>query len=269
MLTRIISAIVAIAVFIGVVYFLPPVCFTLTVAAVMAIAAYEITLGSGIVRNKPLGIISCAFAAIVPLFIGFPMLEKYLFAVAFAGLVLFFCAWLAQYGKVSLVMVLSSFFGGVVLPLLFSMILKIRAVPHGEFWILFPFVAAWMTDTGAYFSGFFFGKHKLCENISPKKTVEGAIGGTVVCIFSLIAFGMIMEKSFGADINITLLAIGALVLSVLAQVGDLSFSIIKREYNIKDYGKLMPGHGGVLDRFDSTMFTIPFSYILLIIGGIL
>ena len=184
--------------------------------------------------------------------------------VAFAT---FFAIWLFNYGKLSLVMVETAFFAGAVIPMIFSVIVRIRMMENGEFMILFPFVAAWMTDTGAYFVGSFLGKHKLCEKISPKKTVEGAVGGVVVCILALIAFAKIMEVNFSMQVEYPLLAIGALVLSVLAQIGDLSFSLIKREYNIKDYGNLFPGHGGVLDRFDSTVFTIPVSFIILVLMG--
>lgn len=265
MLTRIISAIVAIAVFIAVVYFLPPVFFTVAVAIVCAIAAYELTWRSGIVKVRALVFATCVFAAATPFFVSAKGLERYAFALVFITVATMFFIWLLNYGKATLVMVLTSVFAGVLLPIMFSLIIRIRALESGEYWILMPFLAAWMTDTGAYFTGVFLGKHKLCEKISPKKTVEGAIGGVVACIASLLAFVYVM----GADINYISFAIGALVLSVLAQIGDLSFSIIKREYNIKDYGNIMPGHGGVLDRFDSTMFTIPASYILLMIIGLI
>jgi len=91
------------------------------------------------------------------------------------------------------------------------------------------------------------------------------VGGIVTCVVSLVAFAFF----FNLPVNYFSFGVGALVLSLLAQAGDLSFSIIKREYNIKDYGNIMPGHGGVLDRFDSTMFTIPATYILLMIIGVI
>ncbi len=266
MLTRIISAVVAIAIFITVVYFLPPICFTVAVAAVCAIAAYEITWRSGIVKVCALSCVACTFAFVMPFFVADKSLGMYIFVLMFAAVLLLFAVWLFNYGRASLVMVLTSFFAATVLPLMFSLIVRIHAAENGNLWILFPFLAAWMTDTGAYFTGVFLGKHKLCEKISPKKTVEGAIGGVVVCVISLSVYAYAM----GLQVGFPVVFLGAAVLSVIAQIGDLSFSVIKREYNIKDYGNLMPGHGGVLDRFDSTMFTIPASYILLmIIGGIL
>ena len=116
---------------------------------------------------------------------------------------------------------------------------------------LLVFIGAWVTDTFAYFTGVFFGKHKLCEAVSPKKTIEGSIGGTVFCAISFVVFELIM---FGAGMPLWKYAILAgvgLVIAVVSQIGDLCMSLIKRRYGIKDFGKIFPGHGGILDRFDS------------------
>jgi phosphatidate cytidylyltransferase len=112
-----------------------------------------------------------------------------------------------------------------------------------------------MTDIFAYFTGRFLGKHKLIPAVSPKKTVEGAIGGIVFCVGSVALYGFILERFFisGRNANYVVLAISAVFMSVVSQVGDLIMSVIKRHYGIKDYGKLLPGHGGILDRFDSVM----------------
>ena len=265
MRTRIITAVVAIAVFLAVVYFLPSACFAVAVSVVCSVAAFELTCKSGIVTLTPMTAVSCVFAAAAPFLVSVSGFEKYVLVYLFAAVVAFFAVWLFNYGKATLVMVLTSFFAGAILPIMFSFIVRIRALDNGGVLILLPFLAAWMTDTGAYFTGVFLGKHKLCEKISPKKTVEGAIGGIITCVISLVAFAYF----FKLPVNYISFGVGALVLSLLAQAGDLSFSIIKREYNIKDYGNIMPGHGGVLDRFDSTMFTVPATYILLMIIGII
>ena len=121
-----------------------------------------------------------------------------------------------------------------------------------------------MADTGGYFVGRFLGKHKLAPTISPKKTVEGFIGGIVVDIVSLIAAGLIYETWFaGGDIkvNYVLLGIMGAVTAVMGTLGDLSASFIKRSCDVKDFGNIMPGHGGVLDRFDSVMLVAPTVYI--------
>ncbi len=127
--------------------------------------------------------------------------------------------------------------------------------------VFFPlvFVGAWVTDTFAYFTGFFFGKHKLIPSVSPKKTVEGAVGGTLFAILGFVIVGFIYGYSVK---NIIILALIGLVASIVSQFGDLAASLIKRHYGIKDYGKLFPGHGGVLDRFDSILAVASCLYVI-------
>ena len=133
----------------------------------------------------------------------------------------------------------------------------------GGYLYLLVFFGAWVTDTFAYFTGRFFGKHKLNPVISPKKTVEGSVGGIVFCILSFAAFGLVMQ--FGKwhfTVHYPLLLLTGLLCSVVSQVGDLITSLIKREHGVKDYGKIFPGHGGVLDRFDSVLAISPVLLIL-------
>ena len=125
----------------------------------------------------------------------------------------------------------------------------------GQYLYLLIFMGAWVTDIFAYLTGVFFGKHKLIPEVSPKKTVEGSIGGSAFCVISFVIFGLIVDKFFGAEANLLFLALSGLAVSVVAQVGDLIMSVIKRRYGVKDYGKIFPGHGGVLDRFDSVLAT--------------
>ncbi|MBQ9859926.1 MAG: CDP-archaeol synthase [Clostridia bacterium] len=141
----------------------------------------------------------------------------------------------------------------------------------GVEYVLLPLVIAWMSDTGAYFTGVFFGKHKMAPVISPKKTWEGFFGGWVISVASTALYGVICNalrnpiSSFRIDI--VLFAVMAAVLAPLSVVGDLLASIIKRRCGIKDYGNLMPGHGGVMDRFDSVVFIAPLTYIALWLFG--
>lgn len=268
MKTRIIFGLIALAGFLTVIYALPVYCFPFAVAVALAVSAYELTWRSRIVRSKSLTVVACIFAAAAPILIWLITdWERYIIVYVFACFAIVFIIWLLNHGNVSLVMTLTSLLAGAVIPLLFSTIVPIRMVRHGEFLVLFPFMMAWATDTGAYFVGSFLGRHKLCEKISPKKTVEGAIGGMIVCAAFTFGYAKIMETVFSMQVEYVKLIIGALVLSALGQIGDLSFSAIKREYNIKDYGNCIPGHGGALDRLDSTIFTIPASYILLVLMG--
>jgi phosphatidate cytidylyltransferase len=158
----------------------------------------------------------------------------------------------AHKGRMLLVEVFSTFTTVIYILVGFSALSIIRYLPFGEYEFLLAFFTAWGCDIFAYFVGTFIGKHKLIVEVSPKKTVEGAIGG-VVCTFAIIMlYGFLIERFVpGVEANYIALAILGLVLPVVSQIGDLFASLIKREAGIKDYSKLFPGHGGVMDRFDS------------------
>jgi phosphatidate cytidylyltransferase len=130
-------------------------------------------------------------------------------------------------------------------------------IAYGNYLYLLAFICAWITDIFAYFTGRLLGKHKLIPAVSPKKTVEGAIGGIVFCVIATVLFGFVIERFFNnygiTRANYLVLIIAGIFASVVSQTGDLIMSVIKRHYDIKDYGKLFPGHGGMLDRFDSVL----------------
>lgn len=134
-----------------------------------------------------------------------------------------------------------------------SSVVMMREATGGEYYWYFIFIGAWVTDTFAYFTGMLFGKHKLIPNVSPKKTVEGAIGGVIFCIAFFVGYGAILNHFTQYDISLWLLAAAGLLSALVSMIGDLSMSVIKRKYGIKDYGTIFPGHGGVLDRFDSIL----------------
>lgn len=130
--------------------------------------------------------------------------------------------------------------------------------------MIFIVVSTYLTDTAAYFCGYFFGKHKLNERVSPKKTIEGAIGGWLIsCIVSLILGNFIVTEYITMPIIIVL----SIFIPIIAQIGDLTFSLIKRHYDVKDFGSIFPGHGGILDRLDSLFFTLMFYSIVMVIVG--
>ncbi|SES78923.1 phosphatidate cytidylyltransferase [Anaerobranca gottschalkii] len=133
---------------------------------------------------------------------------------------------------------------------------ELRNLDKGIEIVFFLLILTWLTDSGAYFSGWIFGKNKLAPNISPKKTVEGAIGGTILAVVGAIIFHTFFP--LGESYWIILFS---LIGSICAQVGDLFESAIKREYNVKDSGNILPGHGGILDRIDSLLFLIPIAYL--------
>ena len=158
-----------------------------------------------------------------------------------------------------------SLVAGVVLPLLLGALVRIQSWEKGRFFILIPFVMAFLSDTGAYFAGLRFGKNKLAPVISPKKTIEGVIGGVVGAILGMLLFSLILDAFFKLEINYYAALLYGVAGSCAAVFGDLCFSVVKRQTGIKDYGNLIPGHGGILDRFDSMMIVAPLAEILLLL----
>jgi phosphatidate cytidylyltransferase len=153
--------------------------------------------------------------------------------------------------------------------LLMSTVYLIRVSRYGHFFVWLSFIAAWGCDTGAYFTGVTLGKHKLVPKLSPKKTVEGAVGGVVLATLLATGYG-IAVSAFSQTLDTTIIgfcATAGFVGSILSQFGDLTASAIKRHTGIKDYGKIIPGHGGIMDRFDSVLFTAPVIYVVMILMG--
>ena len=152
-----------------------------------------------------------------------------------------------------------SFFGLIYISLFFSSVYLIRSSEGGQFYVWYVVAAAWGSDTFAYYTGMIFGRHQLAPKLSPKKTIEGAVGGVLFGIILCFIYGMIITSSVQVDRAAMLkmsLVIGLLG-SVAAEAGDLFASSIKRVMKIKDYSSLIPGHGGILDRFDSVLMAAP------------
>ena len=162
--------------------------------------------------------------------------------------------------------VMTAFFCAFYAPVLFTFIFLTRNLPNGIYMVWMIFISSWICDTCAYLTGMAIGKHKLAPVLSPKKSIEGAVGGVVGSARVGAAFGYFALERVFADQNVTWIA--ALICgvgAVISQVGDLAASGIKRNHDIKDYGKLIPGHGGIMDRFDSVLFTAPIIYYLAIL----
>ena len=140
-------------------------------------------------------------------------------------------------------------------------LILLRDFDEGFKYVFFMFIIIWATDSFAYFTGMAFGKNKLAPRISPKKTIEGSIGGSLLAL--IISLFINYKFNIFTDVSQVVLGIIILLLTVISQLGDLFESSIKRIYNVKDSGKILPGHGGILDRFDSTIFVAPIFYILI------
>ncbi len=274
MKTRLLSA--AVGIVLAVVVFTlnitkAPWLLSVVVAVIGVISLHEILVATGFVKNK--GIVFACYALTV-FILAIPVFPKAYWSmlVAAACAIYFFFMFLVllakhrevQVERVALAMMVTAM---VAMPY-YSMLYmywtnRYDSGPYkyvGQSLIILCFLISWMTDTGAYFSGRFFGKHKLAPVISPKKTVEGAIGGFVFCVLSVSGIAYLLTGPLNIlpfDVNWIYLLIITAAGSVISMIGDLSFSVIKRAFDIKDFGKIMPGHGGMLDRFDSVLFVCP------------
>lgn len=160
--------------------------------------------------------------------------------------------------------IMAAFFCVIYAPVMFSFIYRIRMTEYGIYLVWMVFIASWISDTFAYFTGMLLGKHKLAPMLSPKKSIEGSVGGVAGSALAGALFGYLFSTKVGQEINIVVVCtiLGALG-SVISQIGDLAASAIKRNHDIKDYGNLIPGHGGIMDRFDSVIVTAPIIYFLI------
>lgn len=163
--------------------------------------------------------------------------------------------------KYNIIDITITVFSLLYIPFMFSFLKLLMLMEHGRIWILFAVFGASITDTCAYEIGTRFGKRKLCEIISPKKTVEGSVAGIIGAVVSYVILAIVSNRFFGMNINLVFIILMGIVVSITGQFGDLSASLIKRYCGIKDFGTIMPGHGGILDRFDSVLYTAPMVYI--------
>ncbi|NLM57096.1 MAG: CDP-archaeol synthase [Clostridiales bacterium] len=150
----------------------------------------------------------------------------------------------------------------IVIPAICAVAIVGNKDGNGMIYLPLVVVGSWVTDTAAYLVGCCIGRHKLAPHVSPHKTIEGAVGGVVGCCAGFLLYGLIVGSIKNFDVNYMALFVSGIATSVVSQMGDLIASYVKRRFGIKDYGKLFPGHGGVLDRFDSMLAVAPFLFIL-------
>lgn len=249
----------------------------IVIAVVSLIASYEIQHVAKI-ENKLLMIINIVLAAFMPFVYEYKLFSKlpfptYVIAIVYVIIMMFIM--LGNYKKTKFEDVVMSMFCGVIVPYVMSTITLLRNLclsrpdlfqqSHVFFIIFTALLSAWLNDTFAYFVGRKFGKHKLAPNISPKKSVEGAIGGIVITMLFNLAFFFIFDYFFFKNDTIKWWMIPAtsMFLSAISIGGDLSASVIKRNFGEKDFGTIFPGHGGIMDRFDSYSFVMPMLYAII------
>ena len=258
MLKRVITGVVAILILLPVLIFSDTVVFPIAISLILLVSLYELFHCMHIEKRLAVVIPLYAFAVVAP------FLMRYLYDLAEFALIAFIAAALYviylfalvvwSHGKLPFGEAAAVFAASLYVIAAMSAITYIRDFPYGGGYIyLLIFIGAWVTDTFAYFTGFLFGKHKLIPDVSPKKTIEGSIGGTLFCALAFVAFGWIVDVFFGQNPNLLFLFISGVMIALISQIGDLIMSVIKRHYGIKDFGKIFPGHGGMLDRFDSIL----------------
>ncbi|MDR3644707.1 MAG: phosphatidate cytidylyltransferase [Clostridia bacterium] len=276
---RLISAAAGVSLGVVILFFYNTIIFNIVVALIIFTAVYEVLIATHYVADRLLFAICAVFAVSVPFF-HVPSMKLVAAIVSFLFIFTLFVYLLVHHQKIRFELIGTVFLTTMLLSVSFSCLIFIRdnyekvALDRGLFYICLMLFGAWMTDAGAYFIGVFFGKHKLAPGISPKKTIEGVVGGFVFSMISFylatLVYGILCNYHHVVITpNYIVLTVASLLCSAAAIIGDLSASLIKRECNIKDFGNILPGHGGVLDRFDSVMFVAPLMYLLLQIFPIL
>ena len=264
---RILVAVIGIPLLLLVLCWAPHWATAALLAALGVIGAHELLAAvSGAEKTKSLWVLA-GFMAVCTVFSTYAGMEAYkgtvlvavpwLLCAAVALLFLLAVRWFGRENAIAFQDVCVVLLGGVAIPLAMSCLLRLRLMEFGGGLVLMPLVAAFMSDSAALFTGMACGKHKLAPKASPKKTVEGAVGGLVGGIVGMVLFRIVFFFVTVQALSIGWCMVIGLVGAFMGQLGDLSFSVIKRQCGIKDYGRLLPGHGGVLDRFDSVIFAAP------------
>lgn len=271
MKTRVITGIGIILVAIVLVSLAPftPI-YCIGIAALSVMASFELLRVFGVHNewhiSAPAYILSAAFP-FAAYFVGEERAKFILImgSILFSFLIYLLGVAVFSHKKIKFVLVAAVYMAIIYVIVSFTSLSLIMYVNKGIYYLGIIIISSWGCDAGAYFIGCKFGKHKLIPDVSPNKSVEGAIGGIAVSVALNLLYGFIVKICGGAEINYFALAILGLVLSVVAMVGDLIASLIKREYGIKDYSNVLPGHGGIVDRFDSVF---PIATFLLMVSAI-
>ncbi len=256
---RIITAVIAFFVLLPVLIFSDYFIFPLGLAFCAVLSVWEIFTCVGLKNawlfTAPMYVIGAAFPFLIRYLPDKSLLAPIALCAAVVWTLYAFTVLIFTHGRYSLEAVFVASLSLLYIFVGFNAILFIHdCEPGGKYLYYVCFLGAWITDIFAYFCGRAFGKHKLIPDVSPKKTVEGSIGGTVFCILVMVIYGIVVEALVPQiTANILIFAVAGVFVAVVSQIGDLSMSLIKRRYGVKDYGVIFPGHGGMLDRFDSVI----------------
>ncbi|MCI8332284.1 MAG: CDP-archaeol synthase [Clostridiales bacterium] len=268
MKTRIITAIVALAVFAPILYFSDTWPFVAFACVVSLLASYEILKCASLDKEWFLSIPTMLVFTFIPFCTRYVFVEnsaflRYVCVVLLIYMFYVFAVAVFSKGKIQITDACLVFMMNAYACAGFCSMVFLRDL-EGAGMFMFPllFIGAWVTDTGAYFVGVTLGKHKLIPDVSPKKSVEGAVGGLLITTLVFLLYGLFINKVFDHQVNYAGLFIMGLLVAVVSMIGDLIASLVKRHYGVKDFGTLFPGHGGVLDRFDSILASSLFIFVL-------
>lgn len=260
MATRIIVGLALGPAFLAALFFLPPIALAVLVALIAGMACFELLRAAKVAHHNGMYIVSVLAAVLVPLGHGLGFGSWTTRAVALLLMAALFFPALRRYGtsgEIRFEHIIVCLFGGIGVPLFLSALVQLKRFDNGPFFVLLPVICAFTTDIGAYFAGVFLGKHRGVTQVSPNKSLEGFAGGILSgCLFMLV-YGLLVQYFGGVAVKFPVMALYGLLGSAVTELGDLSFSLIKRQCGVKDYGTLLPGHGGMMDRFDSTTFAAP------------
>ncbi len=270
---RILVAVVGIPLLLAVLCWAPDWATALLLAALSVIAAHELlTAVCGAEKAKRWTALPAVTGALVIAAVYFSgehyadspagTVLRWLIAAAVLALLLASVLTYGRPGALVLQDVCVMAVAGLVIPWAFSCMLQLRMLPHGAGLVLMPLVAAFCSDSAALFTGMACGRHKMAPLVSPHKTVEGALGGIAGGVVGMVIFRIVFYFCTLVPLHIGWCVVIGLAGALMGELGDLSFSVIKRQVGIKDYGRLLPGHGGVLDRFDSVLFAAPMIWMI-------
>ena len=263
MFKRVVVAVVCLPILFWVFYIAPPIVLPIAVSLLSMVGVHEVLWSTGFVKNSMISALSILLAGVVPFWVYIGQGMRSALVGIFLYFLLMFLIAISSHYTVTMEKMGGSFFFAMLIPYFLSSFVRLDSLPMGKYLILIPLVAAFSSDVFALFGGMAFGKHKLAPELSPKKTVEGAISGWLGAVGCCLIYGVVMQYVFQLEVNYLCLFLYGFLGGPVSQLGDLSFSYIKRQYGLKDFGNVFPGHGGVLDRFDSVIFCAPLIEILI------